>query len=189
VLEVGPQWVLGMRVEDGGYLDGYVAFRLKDVTSVKKDKTFAATTARILPGWPPRPPVYPMDLASAATVLDGFGNNAAIVGIETQGRRRGLWVGQIDAIDRKRVWLRELDIKGDWLDQMLGYKLRDITSVSENGRYLRAIAMVASAREDRETASEGEQQTSSPENDPATGAVANSDEDTGPSGNEQPPSV
>jgi hypothetical protein len=171
ILDVGAKWVLGMRVEDGGYLNGYLAFRLGDVTRVTRDKTFAATTAKILPGWPPRPPVYALDLSTTAAMIDGFGNNAAIVGLETQGRRSELWVGQIDAVDSKRVWLRELDVRGDWLDDSVGYRLREVTSVAENSRYLRAIAMVAAAREVRETKSDENADDLATVSDPAVADV------------------
>jgi hypothetical protein len=53
VLALGREWVLIAVVADGGYPDGLVALRIRDVTAVTPDDSFESAFARSLSSWPP----------------------------------------------------------------------------------------------------------------------------------------
>jgi hypothetical protein len=60
VVGIGEEWALLALTIDGGYFDGYMAFRLKDLARVRRDSGFEGRFARTQPQWPPTSP--PVDL-------------------------------------------------------------------------------------------------------------------------------
>ena len=59
VLRIGEQWILMAQTADGGYFDGYVLLRLRDVARLTPDETFAHEFVRFQPEWPPS---FPFDV-------------------------------------------------------------------------------------------------------------------------------
>ena len=143
VLHVGLGWAVLAKVADGGWFDGHVAIRLKDVTSVKRGKGISASFAKTRPEWPPTSPFEGETLDDLAQVLNAFGADAAMFGIEKEAERSATWIGILDEVWPKWLWLQEVDFTGRWETKPLGYKLKAITVVSSGNRYVHALREIA----------------------------------------------
>jgi len=144
VVSVGAKWVLVRSVVDGGYLDGFSAFKIRDITAVKRDTSFAVTSLRLLPGWPPSPLDWAIDLDSLVELVASVGAQGRIFGLEKERQRRALWIGTLDAVDEKWLWLNELTPQGRWKKKRpLGYRIKAITKISFGGRYMSALQLAA----------------------------------------------
>lgn len=138
VVLVGGEWALVAAVRDGGHFDGYMALRVRDVAGVGADTTFAASFASRQPEWPPTfPPGVRGD--SIVDVLEALGAGGALLGIQKEHERSALWIGQLDEIRAKHVYLHEIRPDGSWHGAPLGYALRSITAIETGSRYLRAL--------------------------------------------------
>jgi hypothetical protein len=142
VVAVGAKWLLLQREVDGGHPDGYLAMRLRDVRAVRKDRSFASKAARALPTWPPLPPAA-IELDSTAELLASVGADERLFGVEKERERSALWIGRLDRIDEKKLWLRQLDPKAKWHTKPVGYKFGDITAVTFGDRYTRTLELAA----------------------------------------------
>jgi len=141
VVGIGEQWCLLAATMDGGYFDGYRAFRLQDVERVRRDTSFEGRFARTQPEWPPSSPT--VDLDSTAAVLASLAARSRLIGIEMAKDRRAIWIGTLYAASRKWTWLHEVAPDGSWEDTPLGYRTRRITNVEIGTHYLNALAEVA----------------------------------------------
>lgn len=143
VLAVGPKWVLIAQTGDGGFFDGVIAVRLKDVVKIYDDTSFEARFARTQPEWPPRPPAD-IDLANTSGLIKSLSEASPLIGIEQERRVSGAkWIGVAEDITDGWLWLREVAPDATWHDEAQGYKLKRITTVSIAGRYLTALAAIA----------------------------------------------
>ncbi|WP_223626124.1 hypothetical protein [Microbacterium sp. EST19A] len=142
VLRVGKRWALMARTVDGGYLDGLVAFRVKDVKRISDDESLASAFAKTLPEWPPS---YsdPLDLDSTVGLLNGFGQGGRLIGIQKEKERDALWIGILDQILGRFVYLHEVRHDAVWNPEPLGYRLRSITAVEIGRRYFSALTAIA----------------------------------------------
>lgn len=142
VLRVGTKWALMARTVDGGYLDGFVAFRVKDAKRISDDQSVASAFVKTLPEWPPSYSA-PLDLDSTAGVLDGLGQGGRLIGIQKEKERDALWIGILDQIHGRFVYLHEVRHDGAWNSEPLGYRLRSITTVEIGRRYFSALTAIA----------------------------------------------
>lgn len=144
VVAVGPSWSLLQRECEGGYFDGFVAFRTLDVTKTRRDETyFGATFARSQPGWPPAPPDN-LCLDSDRDVIRSLSAHSPLIGIEMERRPSAMWVGELVRVGKRRTWLSEVRPDATWNRQCSGYLTRRITAVSVGGLYLSALRTIAS---------------------------------------------
>ena len=144
VVEVGSKWALMARIVDGGYFDGFVAFRVKDVKRITADGSVAAAFAKISPEWPPSYSA-PLDLDSTVGVLEGLGHGGHLLGIQKEMERKALWIGTLDEIRGRFVYLHEVRHDGMWHPEPLGYRVKAITSIEVGLRYFSALTAVAGA--------------------------------------------
>lgn len=144
VVGIGEKWCLVAATMDGGYFDGYMAFRLEDVERVRRDKSFEGRFARTQPEWPPTSP--PVDLDSAVGVVTSLAACSPLIGIEKGDERSGLWIGTLDDAGPKWIWLHEVAPDASWYDEPRGYRTRRITNVQIGGHYLTALAEMAGDR-------------------------------------------
>jgi len=151
VVGVGREWALLAQTSDGGWPDGYIAFRLSDVKSIKSNTGISEKFARLQIDWPPINPFTGVDLNSVTGVITGLAAGQQLVGIEKERERDALWIGQLDDIWPKWVWLTEVDSTGTWLPAPLGYRLRRITTVQTGTRYLQALSQVAGNETPKQT--------------------------------------
>lgn len=142
VVAIGSKWMLLQRVADGGNPDGYVAMRVKDVRRVRRDRSFAPTVARALPSWPPVAPKG-IRLDDTSALLGSVATCSPLFGIEKQRERRAVWIGQLDRIADKKLWLLELNTKAKWLKKPEAHRFNEITSVAFGDRYLSSLALAA----------------------------------------------
>jgi hypothetical protein len=144
VLGVGSKWALIAHTDDGGFFEGLVAIRVKDVVKVKKDSSFEERFARTQPEWPPTGP-SDLDLNTTASLLRGMSAISPLVAIEQERRFHSqmAWIGVIDEVTKHRLWLQEVRPNATWRKRPLGYKLRQITKVFIADRYLTALASIA----------------------------------------------
>lgn len=142
VVLVGKRWALVARSSDGGFFDGYIAFRISDVKRIKPDRTFQSEYARTRPEWPPR---YhsAIGLKSTADVLQGLGSSGVLLSIQKEKERAAAWIGTLDEVGKKMIYLHEVRPDATWHSAPLGYKLKAITSVEVGTHYLVGLAGIA----------------------------------------------
>jgi hypothetical protein len=145
VVQVGAGWAILAKVTEGGWFDGYIAFRLKDVTSVKRDKGFSSRFARSQPEWPPSSPFAAFAVDDVIDVLRAFGANRVLFGIEKEHEREAIWIGVLDELWPKWLWLQEVDAKAQWSARPLGHKLKAVTTIASGDRYQQALSQIAGA--------------------------------------------
>lgn len=142
VVAVGKKWALIQATSDGGYFDGLVAIRHRDVRKVKNDDSFQGRFAQTQPEWPPRAPTE-IDLDGTKGLLKSMARLAPIIGIEQERRVPGVqWIGVPVGYDRGRVVLHEVRPDAAWRKQPCGFKFRRITRVEIEDHYKKALAAV-----------------------------------------------
>lgn len=144
VVTVGSKWALIASTGDGGFLDGLVAIRVKDVVKVEKDSSFQERFARTQPDWPPVAPAD-LDLDTTAGLLRGMSGISPLLAIEQERRfhSRMTWVGVVDDVTERWLSLNEVRANATWHKWPRGYQLRRITKVFISDRYLTALAAIA----------------------------------------------
>ena len=144
VLGVGSKWVLISQTGDGGYFDGLVAIRLKEVLQVKADTSFEGRFAQTQPQWPPTAPAG-IDLGTTGGLIKSLSQVSPLIGVEQERRHSSAmeWVGVVDEVRDGWLWLHEVRPDATWHEQPLGYRLKRITKVEIADRYLTALATVA----------------------------------------------
>ena len=142
VVAVGDKWALLAQSSDGGFFNGYVAFRLRDVKRIDRDKTFQTAFAKTQPEWPPARP-FEVDLDSTSGVLEGLGRGGALIGIQKDNERSAIWIGTLDEVQKRVAYLHEVRPDATWHPVPLGYKLKAITTVEVATHYLQGLAAIA----------------------------------------------
>ena len=148
VVGVGSKWVLVATTMDGGYFDGCAAIRLRDVTRVRRDRSFEGAFARTRPEWPPAAPGA-VDLDSTSRMLRTLAATAPLIGIEKERERTGIWIGEL--VRLRRGWLRLHEVHPDatWHKRPLWYECRAVTRASVGTHYLTGLAAIAGPRTSR----------------------------------------
>lgn len=142
VTHVGDKWALLQTTRDGGYFDGWNAFRVVDVARVKPHgPTFETRVSERQPEWPPHAP-FPIELDKTADLLLSV-PQPELIGVEKERQRAAVWIGQVAEVDRRRVWLREVDPQARWADQPLGYRLGAISRVQLRTTYITGLSSVS----------------------------------------------
>jgi hypothetical protein len=144
VVAVGDEWALLSQSSDGGFFNGYVAFRLGDVKRINRDMTFETAFAKTQPEWPPADP-YEVGLSSTKDVLEALGRGGALIGIQKDNERSAIWIGRLDEVRKRFVYLHEVRPDATWHSAPLGYKVKAITTVEVATHYLQGLAAIAGA--------------------------------------------
>jgi hypothetical protein len=142
VVAVGDEWALMAQSSDGGFFNGYVAFRLSDVKRITRDKTFETAFAKTRPEWPPVYP-YEVSLDSTSDALEGLGRGGALIGIQKDNERSATWIGTLYEMRKRVVYLQEVRPDAIWHPAPLGYKLKAITTIEVETHYLHGLAAIA----------------------------------------------
>jgi hypothetical protein len=143
VVAVGAKWALMASFVNGGYADGYVAVRVRDVATVSRDRGVGSLFARTQPSWPPVAPSG-LDLDTTKAMLRTLAQHGPLVGVERERERAGLWIGVLVGFERRWLWLHEVRPSARWYKVPHGYKLGTVTTAWLGGRYLDALAATAS---------------------------------------------
>jgi hypothetical protein len=144
VVGVGSKWALIAVTMDGGFFDGFAAIRLRDVTLVRRNRSFESTFARTQPEWPPTMPAA-IDLDSSKAMMRDLALMAPLIAIEKEHERWATWIGELVNVKRGWVALREVRPDATWRKRPLWYELRAVTKVSVGNHYLVALAATAGA--------------------------------------------
>ena len=145
VLAVGRKWSLVRKTMDGGFLDGYAAIRTDDITNVRPDMSFESEFTKTLPEWPLGLPelAEPLDLDNTERMLRCLLHPKRLVAIERKKPSDATWIGVPFALERKRLYLWEVDPQARWHREPFGYALRSITAVLLDNHYQHALGTVA----------------------------------------------
>lgn len=145
VVAVGRRWVLLARVMDGGFFDGHVAVRLREIARVRPDRSFERAFARTQPEWPPAPPdvLGVLDLDSTAGVLTSLLEPGAIFGIEQDRKYDAVWIGVPHKLTKRWLYIWEARPDGTWHDEPRGYRRNRITVVVMGDHYQVGLSGIA----------------------------------------------
>jgi hypothetical protein len=141
IVAVGSKWALMHRVREGGYFDGYAAFRVSDVRRIRVEDSWVARFAATQAEWPPRCPPD-IDLGSTKAAISSLAAHGRLVGLEKEREREALWIGVPRTFSPNAIQLHGLGTDALWNQRPLWYRLKAITAVSIQARYLNALAAV-----------------------------------------------
>ncbi|RHA40985.1 hypothetical protein [Cellulomonas rhizosphaerae] len=144
VVGLGRKWVLVAATMDGGYFDGFVAIRIRDIARVRRDRSFEGRVSRTQPEWPPTAPGA-VELDSTKGMLRTLAATSPLIGIQKERERSALWIGQLVEIDRGWLALHEVRPDATWQKRPRWYKLRAITHAQVGSHYLTGLTAVAGA--------------------------------------------
>ncbi|MET4783334.1 hypothetical protein [Glaciihabitans sp. UYNi722] len=143
IVGLGKKWVLIARTMDGGYSDGLIAVRVRDVSKLTKDRSFETEFAITQPQ-PTPADLATIDLDRTDQVIETLSSLASMVAVERDRVRAGsIWIGEYVGKNGKWFGLLEVRPNASWHRKPLGYRLREVTSVSINSHYLTALAVIA----------------------------------------------
>lgn len=143
IVAVGENWTLIQGTREGGYFDGYSAFRHDDVKKIHRpDNDVTGRFAQTLPTWPPRSP-QDVNLDSAASVVSSLASASDLIGIEQEEHHAAIWIGSLLRVTRKRTTLLEVRPDGTWHQNPSEHRTKDITLVSIDTMYQHALSTVA----------------------------------------------
>jgi hypothetical protein len=141
VVGIGARWIVLARTMNGGFFDGFVAVRLRDVTRMRRDTSFESRFAVTRPEWPPSMPDG-LALDSVHELVASLPEEV-LVGVQQERRRPDmLFIGLRDEITTHWLYLQEVDPKARW-SRRRRYRLKRVTSFEWGSHYLRGLAAVA----------------------------------------------
>ncbi len=143
VVGLGKKWALIAQTMDGGYSDGLIAVRVRDISTLKKDRSFETHFAMTQPQ-PTAEDLATIDLDRTDRVIETMSSLTPLVAIE---RDRvitdSMWVGRY--VGKHGKWFELLEVRpnASWHRKPLKYQLREVTSVSIGNHYLTALTVIA----------------------------------------------
>jgi hypothetical protein len=145
VVAVGNKWALLQRTMSGGFFDGHVAIRLREIAAIRNSSSFESSFARTQPEWPPAAPARPttLDLDTTSGMLTSLLLPGELFGIERNKKYDATWIGVPDELTRHWLYMWEVRPDATWHERPFGYRLRTITMVTINDHYQRGLAVVA----------------------------------------------
>ena len=142
VIAVGKTCLALALVSDRIRFDGFECFRIADIRPPRPEPRAAFIEAALTA----RGEVYspcPVDVTSIVTLLTSASAAFPLVAIHAERIDPGVcWIGVAQSV--RRGWLTLLEINPDatWDDEPTRHRLRDITRVSFDGDYERALHLV-----------------------------------------------
>lgn len=145
VIAVGSKWTLLATIRPGGYPDGLIAVRVKDVNRVGDLDSFQVDVAERHSDWPPAAP--PLNFDSTSGLLNGLAELYPLIGIERERKLdQCMWIGVPVPADPKWTWMHEITPQATWKKRPLAYRTRTITCIVVGDEYLTALASVMPKR-------------------------------------------
>lgn len=144
VVGMGKDLILLAATIDGGYFDGYQAFRQRDIRRVRWNTSFESRFARTQPEWPPTSPH--VDLGCTPDLITTLAVSFPLLSIERTDAHGCMWVGRPLRVGRKRIVLQEVLPNGTWDDEPGVHRAEAIFSVQVANHYLTALNEVADPR-------------------------------------------
>jgi hypothetical protein len=146
VLAWSPCWTLMADVDDGIYLNGYVAFRTKDVKAVETSGSKGRFKARALSlrgQWPPRLPDPAIAIGCTRELLLSAAKYSLVTLHVEERDPEVAYIGVPQVVGQKSLSLREITPAAKWSKTITRYRYRDLTRVEVGGKYEDALFIVA----------------------------------------------
>lgn len=143
VVGLENDWVL-MHMLSGATmkLNGYTALRVKDITKVVDDHSFAPTALRLM-GERPRPQLdlllldLPGLLSSASPIFP------LMAIFREKLPNGGCYIGKVREMKPKKVEITAVNRGGEWMGEAYKFRYKDITRIDLGDGYLEALWVVA----------------------------------------------
>ncbi|MFF1878685.1 hypothetical protein [Leifsonia sp. NPDC058230] len=142
VVGIGRKWAALALTMDGGYFDGHVAFRLRDVKRVTRDRSFQSRFSRLQPEWPAMLETG-FDLNSTVETLRSFSAHSPLVSIAKERDSSAIWIGEFLGANGKWIGLHEVLLDASWRKHPSAHKRREVDTISIGSHYLTALSAVA----------------------------------------------
>jgi hypothetical protein len=123
-------------------LDGYRAVRLKDITEWSVDVSFIPRALRLLG----RSPIVPNDvpLDNWPNLVAWASRNYDLITVEREKELpHSLYIGNLGAIKKQALMLREIDADAVWDEKLNKHRWRSITQIGFGNGYSEALAAVS----------------------------------------------
>ena len=146
VVGVSPDTLLLHIIESNSLtLNGYIAYRIADITSFKLNETFIGKALRLAGCLPAIP--EGIDSTTLHTVLETAMSRYPLVTLAMEEKRPGtIFIGKVTQSNDKAVWLQKIGTKADWRD-VERYKWKNISLVSFGDGYTRGIVELLKSEE------------------------------------------
>lgn len=145
VVSIGSDWVALAKFTDSVHIDGWSLLRLEDIQAVSIDPDpdcFEAKALRARSEWPP--PMADVVLDDVAEVVRSASEVEPLTTVFVEYYRPDIcWVGALTSIDKRALWLHEVDPQGMWRRKPRAIDLEDVTRVEFGGDYEKALRLVA----------------------------------------------
>ena len=144
VVGVGKVWVLLALLDPNIYLNGFVAVRIADISTVKapRSASFVRRALEVRGEWPPVG--SDVDLDGAAELVRTASEVAPLVNLQFErDDPKACFIGRPVRFTKNTVYLLEVDPQAEWETQPSKWRLTDLTRVEFLGRYEEALALVA----------------------------------------------
>ncbi len=139
---VGPKWVVLEPVTDRLDFDGYACLRIEDIATVGKSYP-EAFLAAIFRARRIRPRPVEVDASSIMRLLESIQRRAAIVAIERELVRPGVFVvGRVSRYTRSSFEMVTVGLSGH-IDDVMTSALKDVTKISFGTGYVEGLNLVA----------------------------------------------
>lgn len=140
VLSRNADWVAVQDLGDGVHLDGVVLMRIRDISSVREDRTGYFNRAIAALG-EPKATFSIVDDATARDLLVQASElhplSAFAIGDEGD---EALMIGRLLKAGKRKVRLRFIDTRGTWDDDVDTWTYGQISSIAIGGRYIDGLA-------------------------------------------------
>jgi hypothetical protein len=143
VVGLEDEWVL-LHVLSGATmkLNGFTALRVKDITRVAEDETFA-TAALKLSGERPRPQLDLL-LLDTPGLLSSAGPLFSLLAVFREKKQNGgCYIGKVRELGHKKATLSAVNRGGEWVPEPYSFRYKDITRIDLGDGYLDALWLVA----------------------------------------------
>lgn len=151
VVGVGRKWAALALTMDGGFFDGHVALRLRDVKRVTRDRSFQSTFSRLQPEWSAM--LKPgFDLDTTLEALRSFSAHSPLISIVKERDNSAIWIGEFLGANGKWIGLHEALVDASWRKHPSAHKRSEVDTISIGSHYLTALSAVAGRAPLREKA-------------------------------------
>jgi hypothetical protein len=143
IIGLSDTWILMARTLEGGYSDGLIALRVRDISKVEKDTSFETRFALTQPQRDAHE-IATIELDDVGSILATMGKLSPLVAIEREEVAPGAcWIGRYEGERRKKFGLLLVQPDASWDLYSTGYRFKDVTTVAIDSHYNTALVSVA----------------------------------------------
>jgi hypothetical protein len=143
VEDVGPEYFLLSLISDRIRFDGFVCFRISDVSDIRPDPYTEFVEAALDKRAELRPAKPAVNLETLTGLLLTAGDAFPLVTIHHEITHPDIChIGKVLQVNRGSVWLLEISPNATWDSEPYRHTLRDITQINFGGDYEDALQRV-----------------------------------------------